>query len=135
MKIDVSNCDIINSKSITIHDCILADFRFDRNGKHLHLELSREEGEQKVKRVYVDFFGVIGFEMTSCDYWGSSPYILDFESIEKGCMNIIPKLFDRKNQNDWPECSLSDQNDYFETVITFVSGDRLSVACKEIAMG
>lgn len=134
MKIDVSNCDIINSNGITIHDYILADFHFDRNGKLLHLELSREEGEQEMKRVSVDFIGVIGFEMTSCDYWGSSPYILDFESVEKSCMNIIPKLFDRKNQNDWPECSLSGQNDYFETVITFVSGDRLSVACKEVAM-
>lgn len=48
--------------------------------------LSREEDEQKMKSVSVDFFGVIGFEMTSCDYWGSSPYILDFESVEKSCM-------------------------------------------------
>lgn len=134
MKIDVLNCDSINSKDVTIHDCLLADFRFDRNRKSLHLTLLREESERKTKKSRVDFFGVIGFEMTCCDFWGASPFILDFERVEKNSMRIIPKLFEKKKQNDWPDCSLSDQNDYFETVITFVSGDHLSVACKEIAM-
>lgn len=136
MRITVSNCEVINSKDIYIHDRILEDFRFFRNEKILHLEFSEDKQEQPAanRKFSVDFLTVIGFEMTSGDFWGSSPYVLDFEYIDRKSMTLIPKLFDKKHQNNYQFCPLTDQADYFETVITFTSGDQLCIACKEIVL-
>ena len=42
------------------------------------------------------------------------------------------KLFDKRNNNDYPFCTLKDRENYIETVITFASGDQLRVACERI---
>ena len=71
--------------------------------------------------------------MTSCDFWGFSPYILDFEYIEEYNDNtIIQKLFNKKDNNHYPFCSLNDREKYIETIITFTSGDQLIIACESI---
>ncbi len=132
MIIDVSNGKIINSKEVYIHDNILEELCFNRTEKRLHLSVLKEEYNNK--RFSIDFLNVIGFEMTSCDFWGSSPYILDFEYVEHNDNKIIPKLFEKKNNNDYPFCLLKDQEKYIETIITFASGDQLIIACERIIL-
>lgn len=134
MIIDASNGNIINSKEVYIHDDILKEFTFNRAEKKLHLSIVKEEKFNSV-RFSIDFLNVIGFEMTSCDFWGRSPHILDFEYVEKDNTTIIPKLFKMKNNNDYPFCTLDIQEEYIETIITFISGDQLIIACKSIIIG
>ena len=129
MIINVWNGKIINSKEVYIHDDILEELYFYRVEKKLHLSILKELNN---KRISIDFLNVIGFEMTSCDFWGSSPYILDFEYVEGRDNTIIPKLFYKKDNNDYPFCPLNDREKYIETIITFTSGDKLIVACESI---
>lgn len=65
---------------------------FSSNEKKLHLSIYNESNK---KRRSIVFLNVIGFEMTSCDFWGSSPHILDFEYVEPKDHTLIPKLFDK----------------------------------------
>lgn len=72
--------------------------------------------------------------MTSCDFWGESSRILDFELVDSNDSIITSKLFKYKDDNGFVDSSLESYNDYIETVITFVSGDKLEVACKCIVL-
>jgi len=128
MIIDASNGSIINSKAICIHDDIVDELHFWRSSKKLHLSVKKENGND----YSIDYLEVIGFEITSCDFWGSSPHILDFEYVEKLENTIIPALFMKNNTSSTLFCSLDNQDAYFESKITFSSGDCLKVACKSI---
>lgn len=132
IKLDETNGKIINSKSVYIHDDILQDIHFDREKKKLILSILKEGTEKK--EYTIEYIQVIGFTMTSCDYWGASPYIFDFEYVEKEERSLIPELFKVKNSSDTPYCTLDESGTYMETVITFTSGDKLKVACKSILM-
>lgn len=130
MVINSLNGNVINSNQVCIHDDILEELSFNRLEKKIHLSLLTED---RSERFSIDFLNVIGFEMTSCDFWGFSPYILDFEYIEEYNDNtIIQKLFNKKDNNHYPFCSLNDREKYIETIITFTSGDQLIIACESI---
>lgn len=133
MIINASNGEIINSKDIYIHDDILEGLYFNRAEKKLHLSILKDCKSDDI-RFFIDFFDVIEFKMTSCDFWGRSPHILDFEYIEPSENTMIPKLFKKKEINNFTSCSLDDPQKYIETVITFISGDQLLVACKSIVI-
>lgn len=128
MKIDVSCGDKINSKDVYVHDDILEDILFKRSEKKLFISLFKQGTNKKVS---IEFQNVIGFEMTNCNFWGESPYILDFEYIKNSECVLIPKLFKQKNENA-AFCKLEDESKYIETVITFISGDKLRIACESI---
>ena len=130
MVIDALNGEIVNSKEIYIHDDILEELSFNRFEKKLHLSILEFKTREKYS---IDFLQVIGFEMTSCDFWGFSSRILDFEYTERDNNSIITKLVEIKNIYGYTSCNLKDKETYFETVITFVSGDQLKIACEIIA--
>jgi len=127
VRIDASNAEIINSKAVYIHDDVLENLTFNRERKELCLYITRNSSERKYSILYS---GVIGFNMTSCDFWGSSPRILDFEKTGREESTIISKLFSIKKDNGFTDSLLESEESYIETVITFVSGDKLTVACK-----
>lgn len=127
MTIDSSNGQIINSRDVYIHDCIFGNMFFRRDEKSLHLSLTKSwPVECKYSIIY---FQVIGFEMTSCDFWGADSRVLDFEYVPNGI--LIPKLFSQRKE-EYSNCSLKEQQDYIETVLTFISGDTLRIACEKI---
>lgn len=70
--------------------------------------------------------------MTSCDFWGSSPHILDFEYVEKSDNTIIAQLLKKRDNDAYPFCTLTNREKYIEIMITFVSGDQLKIACESI---
>lgn len=119
-------------KDVYIHDDVLEELYFDRKNRRLQL-FNSKFGEIDSK-YSIDFQYVIGFEMTACDFWGRSSRILDFEYVEHEDRIIIPKLFKIKEDNDYTNSFLNDQGKYIETVITFISGDRLTIACENIIM-
>lgn len=127
MIINASNGRVINSRDVYLHDDILENMTFRRDEKILHLSLAKT---WPVEYGYsFDFFGVIGFEMTSCDFWGADSRILDFEYVPKG--TLIPRLYLQRKE-EYSHCALKEREDYIETVLTFVSGDTLRIACEEI---
>lgn len=130
MIIDSSNGNIINTKEIYLHDDILDELTFNRPQKHL--VLSAIECKENGKRFAINFLQVIGFEMTSCDFWGCSPHIFDFEYVIPSRQELIPRLFETKSMENDPACQMIDRNLYIETKMIFTSGDHLIIACKSI---
>lgn len=132
MIIDITCGKVINSKDVYIHDDIVEMICFSRKEKKLHLSILKQGIDEQ--KATIDFLQVIGFEMTACDFWGRSPHVFDFEYIPTSEQILIPKLFEKKGDNNFPYCSLKDRDKYLETLITFTSGDQLRVACEEIVL-
>lgn len=128
MIINAANAKILNSGEIYIHDDILEDLHFDHIKYKLRLTVADELVEEN--KYYIDFLNVVGFKMSSCDFWGRSPHIFDFEYVDSDDNTIVLELLKRV-QKDSP-CRLDNPKKYFESVITFTSGDRLIVACESI---
>lgn len=129
MIINVKNGSMINSNMVNVHDFILENFTFNRQINELVLTLFDEENNlQHIMR----FAGVIGFEISACNYWGKSPYILDFEYVEPGDQKIVGKLFAKNKKGYHPFCELKDISGYLETMFTFTSGDQLCIACESV---
>lgn len=128
MIINESNGTIINTKNVYLHDDNLLLFGFERNEKKIQLKL--EKYSSRIPYV-ITFRDVIGFEMSSCDFWGASECVLDFEYVEPCVRTIIPKL-----ERKWGSvpCCLEKfkYNDYIEILFTFGSGDELRIASKTI---
>lgn len=129
MIINASNGDIINSNEVCIHDNILDLLTFIRAEKKIHLSILKNT-ELADTKFSIDFFNVIGFEMSSCDFWGYSPHILDFEYLKQEQNTLIPKFFEMKKSNNYQFCTLKEQEKYFEILFTFSSGDTLLIACE-----
>lgn len=129
MIINAKDGNLINSNMVNVHDFIFEKFIFDRKSNELVITLFNEASN--LQHV-VKFTGVIGFEMSACDFWGKSPYILDFEYIEPHNQNLADKLFARKEASHHPFCELKDKNEYFETMLTFTSGDQLCLVCESV---
>lgn len=128
MQIDKSNRETFKSE-VYIHDSILDEFRFDRGKKHLHLQIT--DTYPCLKQRSIDFFEVIGFEMSAGNYWGPSERILDFEYIVEE-KTLIPRLAEKRKNDRWPDFDVADPSKYIELLITFVSGDTLRVACERM---
>lgn len=128
MVFDHTNARQISAREFSLHDDVLTEFRFDRAAYRATLLISsREKGNYKAF-----FHDVIGFEMTSCDFWGPSPHILDFEYVEATARILIPKLRKENEKSSIPRRNPIDDEHYIETVLTFSSGDLLRIACKTI---
>jgi len=127
MIIDKINKDIINTKDVYIHDDIFLDLRFVRDKHRLCLLFATED---ETSTYEINFIDVLGFEMTSCDFWGWSPHVYSFVSIKSEEYTIIPRLMENKFFDYAFESFAIDE--YIETKIIFTSGDELIVACKAI---
>ena len=127
MIINELNGEVINTKVVYVHDDELVCMKFESANKNLQLDFYKKGDKNQKYRIV--FLNVIGFEMTNCDYWGASECVLDFEYISKGERALIPKLESqwRDNFNN----SISYDN-YIESMITFTSGDKWTIACKSI---
>ncbi len=134
MIIDAANGKIINLKEMSLHDDIFEEMSFFRDDRRLYLSGKKSEWEAGSDDMIfsMNFMNVIGFEMTSCDFWGMSPHIFSFYYVEANENIIIPKLFKEKNDNNYEYSSLIEPEKYFESEISFISGDRLRVACESI---
>lgn len=131
MKINELNGSIIDTKEVYIHDDILDELRFYRLEKRIKLIIEKELDE--TRKYVIEFINVIGFECTSCDFWGHSPHILDFEYVEPKDRIIVPKMF-KKDNFYHGNSILTKQENYIESLITFISGDQFRIACEEIVI-
>lgn len=142
MRINAANAYIINPQGINLHDCILEGIRFDRIKKELCLEVLDNRNAEYSKGRCSTWIGqgqhsilfrqVIGLEMTACDFWGMSPYIFDFEYTNSKDSPLIAKLFAEIERGNYDSCCLKSRAHYFQTTMTFSSGDRLTIASGQI---
>ena len=130
MIINELNGPIINTNDIYIHDDILSVVEFDRIHKKLNLFCSK--WMNRSSQYSICFINVLGFEMTSADFWGASERILDFEYIKPQNRVVLPRIQKKWEQSSLPLKPSYDQ--YIETLITFASGDQLRVACESIVL-
>lgn len=136
MRIDKTNSDVIRSQNVYLHDDMLVEIHFQRIARELVLPLQKYGGE-----IYtIRFTHVLGFEMTSCNFWGPSRRIFDFELLEGEEQKLLPRLWKMREEKKpvgttTPEDGLGEKENYIETVITFVSGDQLQVVCEAIDIG
>ena len=126
MIINKSNAAIINTKEIYIHDDVLLNLSFNRLDYKLSLLLSTIKDHTYT----INFTGVIGFDMSSCDFWGASPRIYDIVLLNRENHTVIPKLI---SNNQFSQTDVSTEiDDYMEIEIIFISGDKLVVASKHM---
>ena len=124
-----SSSKIINKNDIYIHDDILHELQFHRLQKKLNLVIQ----DFKTKNIFeIEFINTIGFEMTSCDFWGSSPRMNGLAPLSTEEYIIIPKLFEMKKKCPNSYSFLTEPDNYIEIIIEFISGDQLLIACEEI---
>ena len=133
MIINNSNGNIINSKSVCLHDDIVKNLSFERKNNILELLVKKDGFTDKTYTIC--FTGVLGFQMTACDFWGKSPHILDFEYVDDSNRKMLPYLHSIKNDPINPNCKLLHDKEYIETVLAFGSGDKLEVVCETIIIG
>lgn len=130
MKIDAFNKDIINTSTINIHDSIFINMTYHYFEKKIDFIA---KNDQNMKKTYhLEFFNVIGYEMISCEFWGKSPYIFDWEVKKAQDQALIAKLTKEQKVQNYPYSRLKNDTKYFESTITFTSGDRLTIACEYI---
>lgn len=130
MRIDVSNGDIINTKEVNVHDDLFHSLSFIRQERKLFLQLGKCADSQPYS---ITCFGVLGFEMTSCDFWGASARIFDVQSIKRDEQILFPKLCRlRPELNVEGLGNLNPENDYLEILMTLSSGDQLRIVCESI---
>lgn len=137
MIIDASNKEIINTKEVCYHDDTLKKLTFDRMKKELRLKIRKCETG---KHTEIVFQNVIQFTMSACEYWGRREYILGFCLLRPEQEEMIPKIFKKRVEYDdcptrsYEFCTLKSREVYFETAMTFSSGDELLVACERIVL-
>lgn len=130
MIIDKTNCNIINTKDVYIHDAIFKGIDYDYSNKKLSVKYLISFAEKSIKNI--EFYNVKAFKMIVCDCWGKSPHIFDWENIDRSegsLINEIHKVNDKQEDNF---STLCDKEKDFETVITLSSGNKLTVVCEYI---
>lgn len=130
IKINESNGRLLDSAELSIHDDILVRLQYDRKTRELLLKMkSHQEKEYRIRFVYV-----MCFEMTSCDFWGESPFVLDMEYVEPESRTLLPRIFNIQKQypDDFSTSPLNNGLPKLESKIMFSSGDFLIVACESI---
>lgn len=133
MNINALNGNEINSNKVNIHDDILDSLFFERSSRDMCIQITKAS---TTKTNYtIRFSNVVGFEMTSCDFWGASQHIFDFEYISPPNRVLLPKL--QQIEQSIPMNNLghlSNGTEYIEVIITFTSGDHLRIACESLVL-
>ncbi len=130
MLINAANQEIINTRDVYVHDSIFVDMTFDYQEKKFYFNSKKNNPSGKIYSII--FFNVIEIDMVWCDFWGESHYILDWESVKVENQKLIKKLFTEKNDNNYSNSRLNTEKEYMESIITFKSGDHITIACEYV---
>lgn len=151
----------LDIKKMLIHDDVILDFTFDRDDRILTLNLvdgynnesyyrsERENRNEKFAWMFysnhyiIKFINVIGFEMTSCDFWGKSNRINGISINENKELidrliykaNDIKGIIHNEDGSTKDDIKYINKDNFIEVRIEFISGDMLIVACEIINYG
>lgn len=129
MRIDYSNNNVINTTAVNFHDYILNDLCYDYQSRVLTMRLSHPSSTHHAE---LKFCNVLGVEITACDFWGVSPHVFDWISIDACNQTLIPRLRKEQEEKKYRFSNLKSSSDYLETVLITSSGNRFLIACEYI---
>ena len=129
MRLTVENCSLINSKSICIHDYIVIGLVYKYSDDKIKLYLKEPISNVNYE---IEFDNVLGFKAITCDFWGSSPHVLDWEVQPKEEHEIVKEICEKQLQYRYTESKWNPNKEYIESVITLSSGDIFSFVCEQI---
>ena len=129
MKIDFSNKEIIESRDVNIHDFVIADLKYAPMKNELFC-LFRND----YLRQYCDikYYNVLFVDIQSCDFWGVSPHVLDWELGEEYGNPLTKKVSELQKSHHYTTSRFKDYDKLVESILTFSSGNRISVLCEYI---
>lgn len=130
MKLTKENVNEI-MKKISLHDGLITNFNYNNEERELNITYLDEW--QDNKECNIIFIDVIGFKITSCNYWSNSPYISCIVPLQEYEYILMPELFKKAYDNpDWLNEHLISRDEYMELLMEFISGDTLSIVCKSV---
>lgn len=130
MKIDIYNANIINTKHVNIHDFIFEKLEFIYSEKNIYITLSTFDSEKQ--STIIVFCNVVGINMVSCDFWGRSLHVLDWEFVDGNKKWLTNNLYKTKECHKYVNSTLDKPENYIETIMTLSSGDVLTIVCQYI---
>lgn len=113
-----------------VHDkqCCAVNFAYEN--KTLLLRLLGERAEDA--SMEIRFNGVLGYEMTSCDFWGPSPHVFGWSLIPDNKRTLLPQYLAEAEEHGLDQTSIQRNREYMEIEVQFTSGDTLMVLCCSI---
>ena len=128
MIINKSNCEIVNSSAIYLHDDLFLNLNYDKDKKTIVVSAKKFENGESYE---ILFSNVIGVFSTGCDLWGKhsdTAFVDIFSNTDN--QYLIPKLveFDEKDTYD----SRLNYENFIEIGFQFFSGDELIIACEQM---
>jgi len=128
MRIDINNTSILSTKGITLHDDYFLNFNyFDSSNTITVNMLSRDHNNFYT----IEFVNVIGFKMSTCSFWGSTPHVYWFGYSNLNEQTIIPEL--KKIYKENPNFHNPFENkEYIEIELILSSSNTLTIACEFI---
>lgn len=130
MRMDAFNGSIINTNKKYIHDYIFKGLKFDYLKKNVYAFLLKPNSEEDI--ITISFCNVLGLDMISCDFWGKSPHVFDWEFVEGEESLLTSRLFEEKNTHNYLNTKLDYMTNHIETIISLISGDLLTITCEYI---
>lgn len=132
MRIDVINGEVINKKEVSIHDFIFNGLNYNYKENTVCIYLLNAETNKK--NITITYLNVIAFTMIACDFWGSSPHILDWEFVKGEEQLLTNNIIETKESHKYTYSKIDNAKRYMETIITFSSGDTLTIVCEYIEL-
>jgi hypothetical protein len=68
--------------------------------------------------------------MSCCDFWGESQRIDCWYAEDEKDKILISDLIKERDLNNYDLSRLKDENKFFESTISILSGDKITVACE-----
>lgn len=115
-----------------VHDmqCHAVNFAYENKTLLLLLLGEREEDAS----LEIRFHGVLGYEMTSCDFWGPSPHVFGWRLILDEERVLLPRYLAEAGAHGLDQTSIRKDQEYMEIEVEFTSGDSLKVLCCSIGI-
>lgn len=133
MRITTKNCQIINTKDVYLHDDYMLQLEYNCETQEMEILLEKFATKDVYKII---FYGVAGFEVSGCDFWGGGEErIIDFY-LETETRPLCMRLMEKSRENARiAECPVGLMKlDVFESVFLFASGDELRIAADSIVI-
>ncbi len=130
MKAIIQAAPDFNAYAGIVHDmqCYAVNFAYESKVLLLQLLGEREEDAS----LEIRFYGVLGYEMTSCDFCGPSPHVFGWSLISDDDRTLLPRFLSEAEKHGFDQTCLQRNQEYMEIKVQFTSGDTLTVLCCSI---
>ena len=129
MRIDFTNKLIIESEEISINDFDITSFFYDQIGNKIYCVFRNDYIE---KHCLITYSNVIRVEIQSCNFLGDSLKVLNWKLGEKLNNKQTIKVVESENSADYLKSQFEECDRLVETILTFYSGNTITILCEYI---